>query len=64
MANPLIEVMKTGQSIWYDNIRRAIRIDLGADASAGLKRLLRLVGEAAPRSDTRGAPRMNARGIL
>ncbi|MBC7929149.1 MAG: transaldolase, partial [Rubrivivax sp.] len=23
MTNPLIEIMKTGQSIWYDNIRRA-----------------------------------------
>ncbi len=22
MSNPLVEVMKTGQSIWYDNIRR------------------------------------------
>ncbi|HLN96852.1 MAG TPA: bifunctional transaldolase/phosoglucose isomerase [Pyrinomonadaceae bacterium] len=24
MSNPLVEVMKTGQSIWYDNIRRAM----------------------------------------
>ncbi len=24
MSNPLIEVMKLGQSIWYDNIRRAM----------------------------------------
>jgi transaldolase/glucose-6-phosphate isomerase len=23
MTNPLVEIMKTGQSIWYDNIRRA-----------------------------------------
>ena len=22
MSNPLVEVMKLGQSIWYDNIRR------------------------------------------
>ena len=24
MSNPLVEVMKLGQSIWYDNIRRAM----------------------------------------
>lgn len=24
MTNPLVEIMKTGQSIWYDNIRRAM----------------------------------------
>ncbi len=24
MSNPLVEIMKTGQSIWYDNIRRAM----------------------------------------
>lgn len=24
MSNPLVELMKTGQSIWYDNIRRAM----------------------------------------
>src|SRR6266699_3785722 len=23
MSNPLVEIMKLGQSIWYDNIRRA-----------------------------------------
>jgi transaldolase/glucose-6-phosphate isomerase len=26
MSNPLVEVMKTGQSIWYDNIRRAMLV--------------------------------------
>src|SRR2546423_15536102 len=24
MSNPLVEVMRLGQSIWYDNIRRAM----------------------------------------
>ena len=24
MSNPLVEIMKLGQSIWYDNIRRAM----------------------------------------
>ncbi|HYY42943.1 MAG TPA: transaldolase family protein, partial [Pyrinomonadaceae bacterium] len=24
MNNPLVEIMKLGQSIWYDNIRRAM----------------------------------------
>ncbi|HEX8707845.1 MAG TPA: hypothetical protein VF723_06245, partial [Pyrinomonadaceae bacterium] len=31
--------------------RRAIRVDLGEDAAAGLKRLQQLVGEVVPRSD-------------
>ena len=26
MSNPLVEIMKLGQSIWYDNIRRALLI--------------------------------------
>ncbi len=26
MTNPLVEIMKLGQSIWYDNIRRAMLI--------------------------------------
>ena len=26
MSNPLVEVMKLGQSIWYDNIRRAMLV--------------------------------------
>ncbi|HLL73401.1 MAG TPA: bifunctional transaldolase/phosoglucose isomerase [Pyrinomonadaceae bacterium] len=26
MSNPLVEIMKTGQSIWYDNIRRAMLV--------------------------------------
>ena len=26
MSNSLIEVMKLGQSIWYDNIRRAMLV--------------------------------------
>ena len=24
MSNPLVEIMELGQSIWYDNIRRAM----------------------------------------
>src|SRR5436853_3640394 len=28
MSNPLVELQKLGQSIWYDNIRRAL-IDTG-----------------------------------
>ena len=24
MSNPFVEIMKLGQSIWYDNIRRAM----------------------------------------
>ncbi len=35
--------------------RRAIRVDLGADALAGLKRLHELIGEAIPRSGATGA---------
>src|SRR3989442_6383515 len=26
MSNPLVELMKLGQSIWYDNIRRALLV--------------------------------------
>src|SRR5918999_1374482 len=26
MSNPLVEIMKLGQSIWYDNIRRAMLV--------------------------------------
>ena len=26
MSNTLVEIMKTGQSIWYDNIRRAMLV--------------------------------------
>ncbi|MGB8507147.1 MAG: bifunctional transaldolase/phosoglucose isomerase [Pyrinomonadaceae bacterium] len=35
--------------------RRAIRIDLGADSEAGLRRLAQLIGEALPLSDVIGA---------
>lgn len=35
--------------------RRAIRVDLGSDTLAGLKRLDELIGEALPLSDARGA---------
>ena len=35
--------------------RRAIRVDLGADVSAGLERLQTLIGEALPRSGATGA---------
>jgi hypothetical protein len=31
--------------------RRAIRVDLGADTTAGLRRLSELIAEAVPRSD-------------
>jgi len=34
--------------------RRAIRIDLGADTLAGLRRLQELIGEVAPRAETKG----------
>jgi hypothetical protein len=34
--------------------RRAVRVDLGADTTAGLKRLLELVGEALPVSGATG----------
>jgi transaldolase/glucose-6-phosphate isomerase len=34
--------------------RRAIRIDLGADTLAGLRRLQELIGEVVPRADARG----------
>jgi transaldolase/glucose-6-phosphate isomerase len=34
--------------------RRAIRIDLGSDTLAGLRRLQELIGEVAPRADARG----------
>jgi transaldolase/glucose-6-phosphate isomerase len=34
--------------------RRAIRIDLGSDVLAGLRRLQELIGEVAPRADARG----------
>jgi transaldolase/glucose-6-phosphate isomerase len=37
--------------------RRAIRVDLGADTLAGLKRLHELIGEVLPLSDARGASR-------
>jgi transaldolase/glucose-6-phosphate isomerase len=37
--------------------RRAIRVDLGADTLAGLKRLDELIGEALPLSDAKGASR-------
>jgi hypothetical protein len=37
--------------------RRAIRVDLGADTLAGLKRLRELIGEALPLSDAKGASR-------
>jgi transaldolase/glucose-6-phosphate isomerase len=33
---------------------RAIRIDLGADTLAGLRRLQELIGKVAPRAETRG----------
>jgi transaldolase/glucose-6-phosphate isomerase len=34
--------------------RRAIRVDLGADSSAGLRRLRELIAEVAPRVETKG----------
>ena len=34
--------------------RRAIRVDLGADNTAGLKRLQELIGEVVPRAETKG----------
>jgi transaldolase/glucose-6-phosphate isomerase len=34
--------------------RRAVRVDLGADAEAGLRRLRELIAEVAPRVETRG----------
>jgi transaldolase / glucose-6-phosphate isomerase len=36
--------------------RRAVRIDLGADTLAGLKRLQELVAEVVPRVETKGTP--------
>jgi hypothetical protein len=36
--------------------RRAIRVDLGTDTLAGLRRLRDLIGEAVPRADARGTP--------
>ena len=34
--------------------RRAIRVDLGTDSVAGLKRLRDYIGEVVPRADARG----------
>jgi hypothetical protein len=34
--------------------RRAIRVDLGADTLAGLRRLRELIGEVTPRGETKG----------
>jgi transaldolase/glucose-6-phosphate isomerase len=34
--------------------RRAIRVDLGADNTAGLKRLQEIIGEVVPRAETKG----------
>jgi transaldolase/glucose-6-phosphate isomerase len=36
--------------------RRAIRVDLGADTAAGLRRLQQLIGAALPRSEAQTKP--------
>ena len=47
MSNPLVELMKLGQSIWYDNIRRALLVSgdlqkkIDEAASPRIRRYLR-----------------------